>query len=196
MNGTAMTQDVPFHFIARTDLEALVQQAKATPRRRSHRLLHASHADPVQRLLIAAAPGTYVRPHFHSLQWEILVALKGQGRLLEFGREATVSRVTELSPEGVNLVQLPPGVVHSFVVTGDCAVVMEIKPGSYRPSQFAPWAPEEETPGEETPGDEATKEGALAQGACGAMDLLAWMSTATIDQCWTSATHCRGPATG
>jgi cupin fold WbuC family metalloprotein len=41
-------------------------------------LLHADHQDQVQRLLIALEPNSYVRPHLHSEQWEMIVLLRGQ----------------------------------------------------------------------------------------------------------------------
>jgi cupin fold WbuC family metalloprotein len=54
-------------------IEELASQAKALPRKRAHLLLHHGPADPVQRLMIVLQPNSYVRPHHHSQQWEMLV---------------------------------------------------------------------------------------------------------------------------
>ncbi|HYK12853.1 MAG TPA: WbuC family cupin fold metalloprotein [Burkholderiales bacterium] len=55
----------------------LTAQSAAAPRKRSHLLLHAGLDDQVQRLVIAAQPGTYVHPHQHRSQWEMLVLQSG-----------------------------------------------------------------------------------------------------------------------
>ena len=58
-------------------LDDLCKAARNSERRRAHLLLHSGHQDQVQRLVIAVEPGTYVRPHKHSEQWEMLVLLSG-----------------------------------------------------------------------------------------------------------------------
>ena len=67
----------PQHITER-QLTQLADVAAASARRRSHMLLHADHQDQVQRLLIALEPNSYVRPHLHSEQWEMIVLLRGQ----------------------------------------------------------------------------------------------------------------------
>jgi hypothetical protein len=62
----------------------LAMRAGAAARKRAHLLLHEDHADPVQRLIIVLQPQTYVRPHHHSRQWEMLVLQQGRGNLLIF----------------------------------------------------------------------------------------------------------------
>ncbi len=69
-------------------LAQLAQDAAAGARRRSHILLHADHQDQVQRLLIGLEPDSYVRPHIHSLQWEMIVLLRGRLDLLIFDDQA------------------------------------------------------------------------------------------------------------
>jgi len=53
--------------------EKLCEKADESPRRRAHPLVHASHGDLVQRMLIALQPGTYFRPHRHCRppKWEL-----------------------------------------------------------------------------------------------------------------------------
>ena len=120
----------------------LAARARTVPRKRTHLLLHEGPADPVQRLIIVLQPNTYVRPHHHSRQWEMLVLQQGRGNLLIFDSDARLTDRIELSPRS-SVVQIPIGVWHGFVVLERNTVVLEIKPGPYLPNEFADWAPEE-----------------------------------------------------
>jgi cupin fold WbuC family metalloprotein len=126
-------------------------------------LLHAGPDDQVQRLLIAAQPGTYVRPHRHSEQWEMLVLQSGLMDVLYFGEDGELldrQTVDSKSP----LVQIAPGVIHGCVMRAPDTLVLEVKPGPYRPTEFVAWAPEE--------------------GQAGARDLLNWATSASVGQIW------------
>jgi cupin fold WbuC family metalloprotein len=132
------------HPIAPSDIAALLTEAEASPRRRSHLLLHAGHDDQVQRLLIALQPGSYVRPHQHSQQWEMLVLQRGRLDVLAFAPDGVVlarHRLDRAAP----VIQIPARTWHAGVVLEPDTVVMEVKPGPYRPNEFADWAPEENT---------------------------------------------------
>jgi cupin fold WbuC family metalloprotein len=120
----------------------LLGQAAESPRRRSHRLLHAGPDDPVQRLLIALQPGTYIRPHRHSEQWEMLVLQRGRLGVLSFGGDGELLSRDELSV-AAPVIQIPVSTWHGAVVLDPDTLVLEIKPGPYRPNEFAAWAPEE-----------------------------------------------------
>lgn len=126
-------------------IDRLAKEAKASPRRRAHLLLHSGHDDQVQRLLIALQPGTYVRPHHHSEQWEMLVLLRGRGRLLSFNEDGRVLSRLEMN-KASPIAQISICIWHGFVVLERDTVVMEIKPGPYRPNEFAEWAPAEGCP--------------------------------------------------
>ena len=123
----------------------LASQAEGVPRRRTHLLLHNGHADQVQRLMIVLQPGTYIRPHHHSQQWEMVVLLQGRGDLLRFDGSGCLMDRIELSST-TQVAQIPAGVWHGFVVREKDTAVLEIKPGPYRPNEFADWAPEEGAP--------------------------------------------------
>jgi Domain of unknown function (DUF6016) len=86
--GAAMTPSQRPQHVTEPQLAQLADAAAASARRRSHILLHADHQDQVQRLLIALEPDSYVRPHVHSEQWEMIVLLRGRLDLLIFGQEA------------------------------------------------------------------------------------------------------------
>ena len=105
-------------------------------------LLHAGHDDQVQRLMIALQPGSYVRPHRHAEQWELLALFRGVGQVLSFdnhGRIVDRIEMTTVSP----VVQIPIGTWHGFLVLELNTIIMEIKPGPYRANEFADWAPPE-----------------------------------------------------
>ena len=145
------------------DVEMLIEQAAAAPRKRSHLLLHSGPDDQVQRLLIAAQPGTYIRPHRHSEQWEMLVVQRGRVDILMFAQDGEVlSR--KILDQASPVVQIPLSRWHSCVVRAPDTLLLEIKPGPYRPNEFADWAPEE--------GREA------------ASALLRWTESAKVGQKW------------
>lgn len=123
-------------------LEELFQAARDSVRRRSHLLLHAGHTDQVQRLLIAAQPETYVRPHYHSRQWEMLVLLRGRIDVLFFSDAGQLTErhvLTSASP----IVQIPMSKRHSGVIAAPDTLVLEVKPGPYHPNEFIAGTPEE-----------------------------------------------------
>jgi cupin fold WbuC family metalloprotein len=128
--------------ITQRQLTQLVEEAAASARRRSHILLHADHQDQVQRLLIALEPDSYVRPHLHSEQWEMIVLLRGRLDLLTFDREAKLAQRLAMSAASP-VVQIPRGTWHGGVALQSQTMVLEVKPGPYRPNEFAEWGPEE-----------------------------------------------------
>lgn len=137
------------HAISASVLATLQQQAQAAPRRRAHRLLHDSHADVVQRLLIAVAPGSYFRPHRHpvSVPWEMLLPVRGQLDLLLFDDDGRINTRHRLGGDGLALMDVPALCWHSLYCPTPC-VLLEIKPGPYQPDnhvEFAPWSPAEGT---------------------------------------------------
>jgi cupin fold WbuC family metalloprotein len=127
------------------ELRALTQQAAASPRLRTHLLMHDGHNDQVQRLLIAGQPGTYVRPHVHSESWELLALLRGAGRLFRFDDDGALAGIVEMRAGEAALVQIAPGKPHGFAVTEPDTVLMEVKPGPYCPNEFLDWTAEEGT---------------------------------------------------
>ena len=127
-------------------LSDLFRQAKESPRRRSHLLLHKDHGDQVQRLVIALTTGSYVRPHQHSEQWEMLVLLQGRLDLLFFAAGGRLTERFALTGDGRSVIQIPPGQIHGAAVMQDETAVLEIKPGPYRVNEFVDWAPAEGAP--------------------------------------------------
>ena len=138
--------DQPAQIVDAARVADLARQAAESPRLRSHLLLHASHADAVQRLLIMAEPGTYMRPHRHSEQWELITLVQGRAALLLFAPEGRVAQRIDLGANAARAVEIPPGVVHAAVVLERGTLLLEVKPGPYRPNEFVDWAPAEGDP--------------------------------------------------
>jgi len=128
-----------------TQLKSLCEQAARSPRQRSHLLLHAGPNDQVQRLLIAAQPGTYVRPHRHPQQWEMLVLQSGRADILIFDETGRLLRRANLD-RATPIAEIPMAEWHGCVVREPDTVIMEIKPGPYQANEFAQWAREEGHP--------------------------------------------------
>jgi cupin fold WbuC family metalloprotein len=133
------------HSVDRAVISEMTRHAIKSERKRVHLLLHTGHGDQVQRLMIFMQPGTYVRPHLHPQQWEMLILIQGRGALLLFAAEGEIVGRLEMSAE-TPVVQIPAGTCHGFVVLEPDTVLMELKPGPYQPSQFADWAPPEGDP--------------------------------------------------
>jgi len=136
--------------ITPAQLTKLAQQAESAPRRRAHRLLHQSHAEVVQRLLIAVAPHSYFRPHRHpaAVPWEMLLPLRGDLELLLFDETGQIESRHRLGGTGLALAEVPAQRWHSLYCPTPC-LLLEIKPGPYLPEryvEFAPWAPAEGSP--------------------------------------------------
>lgn len=147
------------------DAEAIAgmkADAAQVARRRTHATLHDDLSDPIQRVVIALQPGTYVRPHRHGPGvWELFTLLDGALAVLSFDDGGTLLHRVELRPGGARMAQLPPGTWHTVVALAPDTLTLEIKPGPYRPTSdkdFAAWAP--------------------AEGQDGTANLLRWLETA------------------
>lgn len=123
------------------------EAAAQAPRRRTHFNLHDMAADPVQRVVIALEPGTYVRPHRHGDGvWELFVLLDGACTVLIFDDVGRVIQRVDLAPAGTRLAQVPAGAWHSVVALEPRTIAFEVKPGPYcatTDKNFAVWAPPE-----------------------------------------------------
>jgi cupin fold WbuC family metalloprotein len=140
-----MTQSEASQLVGSEQLVRLLETAAVSTRKRSHLLLHADQQDQVQRLLIGIEPESYVRPHVHSQQWEMMVLLRGRFDFLIFNPQAELVQRLAMSVASP-VAQIPRGTWHSGVALAPETLVLEVKPGPYRPNEFAPWAPEEGEP--------------------------------------------------
>lgn len=132
-------------------LAGMAEAARSAPRRRTHATMHDELSDPIQRVVIALQPGTYIRPHRHAEGvWEMFAVLDGALAVLTFDDDGRVTKRVELRPGGDRMAQVPPGTWHSLVALAPDTLAFEVKPGPYRPltdKDFAAWAPAEGDPG-------------------------------------------------
>ena len=131
-------------------LAQLVQQAADSPRKRSHYNIHESLDDVVQKLLVAATTESYFRPHRHADKAEFALVLRGRFVVFSFDDDGNILQQQRIGEgTGVNGLELPPNTWHCWLSLSDDAAFFETKQGPYDPataSEFAPWAPAENTP--------------------------------------------------
>jgi cupin fold WbuC family metalloprotein len=139
--------------IDRTMLDQASAAARSSPRRRMNRNFHETSEEPLQRMLNAIEPLSYIRPHFHEEpeKREIFFVLRGRLAVVEFDDQGHITDHFLLSPEAGNYgVEIPHRVYHTIIALDPGTVAYEIKVGPFVPlndKNFAPWSPEAETPG-------------------------------------------------
>lgn len=133
--------------IDNTLLDTIYQQAAENPRRRMNYNFHESLDDPINRLLNALMPDTYLPPHRHTnpSKEEIFFVLRGSVLLLHFDDQGNVIFSKEVNPKkGVYGMEYNGGIWHSLIVLEPNTVVYEVKEGPYvplPPENIASWAP-------------------------------------------------------
>jgi len=144
MRDTAITR------LDHTLFARLGEEARQSPRRRTHFNLHHGFDEPVQRFLNVIEPGTYIPPHRHVSppKWEFTLVVRGRAAVLIFDETGTVLARHVLSAGGpLHGVELTAGTWHTLVAEESDTVVLEIKEGPFTGShvekEFATWAPAE-----------------------------------------------------
>jgi len=136
--------------ITRLQLDNLLIEAKALPRKRTILRLH-EHHEPVQRMINIIHPGSYVTPHKHENpdKVELFTILLGQVSVIQFndlGEIVEVHMLGEYSP--TRLVEIAPRTYHT-IIAHEPSALLEIIEGPYDADthkKFASWAPHEEQP--------------------------------------------------
>lgn len=134
-------------------LNELTAQAQCSPRKRQHRNIHESYADPCQRLFNAIEPGSYIRPHRHTAdpKDELLIAVRGSMALVTFDEQGRVNGVVRFgvdrNGEGLAVgAEVPANTWHTVIALELGCVLLEVKAGPFDPNQpkdLATWAPDE-----------------------------------------------------
>lgn len=130
-------------------LDDLSVEAKQSARLRKNYNFHALLSDPINRMLNAFEPGSYVQPHKHELpdKREVFLVLRGRLVLFYFDEAGIVTDSVLIDREaGCYGVEVEPRRWHMVASLEPGTVVYEIKDGPYDPANdkiMAPWAPAE-----------------------------------------------------
>lgn len=134
--------------IDKTLLDETSAKAKQSPRLRMNHNFHEELGDPVNRLLNAMEPGSYIRPHRHLNpdKDEIFLLLRGRVVVFTFDDEGHIMEKQLIDPlAGVYGAEIKPGVWHCLLVLEPGSVVYEVKAGPFvalTPENMAPWSPD------------------------------------------------------
>lgn len=102
-----------------TLLNTVSEQAKTNVRLRMNYNFHKQMDEPVQRLLNALEPNTYLPPHRHlqAQKQEIFLVLRGSVLTFLFDNKGTITQIHEINPaKGVFGMEIEPDIWHSFIV--------------------------------------------------------------------------------
>lgn len=131
-------------------LNETTEKARQSPRLRMNYNFHDNLDNPLNRLINAMEPGTYLRPHRHLNpdKDESFLILRGRIALFTFDDNGTIIECLVLDPkEGVYGADIKAGVWHGLIVLEPNTVLYEAKYGPFAPlspENFAPWSPEPE----------------------------------------------------
>lgn len=136
-------------------LNELTTQAQDSPRKRQHRNIQESYADPCQRLFNVIEPGSYIRPHMHAAdpRDELLISVRGSMALVIFDEQG-VTGVVRFGEDGNGDtltvgVEVPANTWHTVTALEPACVLLGVKTGPFDPNQpkdLATWAPDEGGP--------------------------------------------------
>lgn len=128
-------------------LDRTTEQARKESRLRKNYNLHERLCDPVNRLLNALEPGTYVPAHRHShpAKDETVFVLRGSIVSAIFDDAGNIIERAVIDPaHGVYGFDIPAGQWHGLLVRESGTVVFEVKKGPFTPlteEDIAPWTP-------------------------------------------------------
>lgn len=128
-------------------LDATTAKARQNPRLRMNYNFHDRLDDPVNRLINAVEPNTYIRPHRHKNpdKDESFLLLRGKVATFIFNEEGEIIEKVILSPkDGIYGADIQAGVWHAVLVLEPGSIIYEAKPGPFTPlspENLAPWSP-------------------------------------------------------
>jgi len=145
----------PIPRIDRSDIQAMVDRAVASPRGRMRVCTHRSPDDCLHEMLIVHTKDTYVRPHKHEGKSESFHVIEGLMDVVVFDASGGVTDVLELGDYRSGRTfyyRMREPLFHTLLIRSDVVIFHEITDGPFRPSDtvFASWEP--------PPHDEAARE--------------------------------------
>jgi cupin fold WbuC family metalloprotein len=133
-------------------LKSLSAEASTSARKRKNHNFHLTESDPLQRMLNAVEPRSYIRPHKHINpdKREVFIILKGRMAVVEFDDKGVITDNIILDASFGNFAaEIIPSSWHTVISLQSASVYYEIKDGPYDPKTdkiFADWAPDEGSP--------------------------------------------------
>ncbi len=130
-------------------IASLHKEAARSARKRINHNFHDGPSDPLQRMLNAMEPGTYLQPHKHEHpdKREVFLALTGRFVVIQFHDDGTVADHMILDPSRNEFAaEVGARTYHTIIPLTPGSVIYELKDGPYDPADdkhFAPWAPRE-----------------------------------------------------
>ena len=131
-------------------IDKVIEQARTSPRLRMNYNFHPELSDPVQRLINALEPWTYIRPHKHTTKEESFVLLRGTVLAVVFNEDGSIREHAILSAtSGILGIEFEENCYHMLTSLEIGSAVYEIKEGPFVPhteGSSASFAPKEGTP--------------------------------------------------
>jgi cupin fold WbuC family metalloprotein len=133
--------------IDNTLLDETTSKAKQSERLRMNHNFHETLDNPVNRLINAIEPGSYVRPHRHLTppKDEMFILLRGKAWIVIFDDEGNITEKKLIDPtNGVYGADIKAGAWHTIISLVSGTVVCEAKAGPFTPlsaEDFATWSP-------------------------------------------------------
>ena len=134
-------------------MDGAMEAARSSERRRAMIHFHRSPDEPVQRMVNAIEPESYVRPHRHTnpARPEIFVVLRGSVLIVRFSDDGAPIEGLMVSADGpVRGAEIQGEAWHTVVALSGGTVLYEVTQGPYNAAtneEFAPWAPPAEDAG-------------------------------------------------
>ncbi len=141
--------DIRIPELSEQEIQDFLKLANSSEKRRYPKLLH-SPGDEFNCVFNFMLQDSYMQPHLHpgEEKIEIIHLIHGKVAALFFDDQGEVNKRTVLEKGGIELIEVPAFVWHTYVMLSDYAVTYETMMGVYDPATwktFADWAPEEGT---------------------------------------------------
>jgi cupin fold WbuC family metalloprotein len=130
----------------------LKDQAAKTVKQRARLCAHLDSDAQVHEMLIALQGGGYVRPHRHFNKSESMHVIEGRAAIIYYSEDGKPLALRLLGSTGEResfYCRTEGAIFHTVHVLGPSFVFHETIQGPFRAdaTEFAPWAPEENSPG-------------------------------------------------
>ena len=132
-----------------TLLQEMMEKSRQSARKRVNLNFHFGGSDPIQRMLNAMQPGTYLQPHKHENpdKREVFIALTGRFVVISFDHTGNITDHMILDTAAKNhAAEIEARVYHTIICLEPDSVIYEVKDGPYDVAddkRFAAWAPQE-----------------------------------------------------